>query len=117
MAWNPAGTQIATGNLDGTLRLFDAATLAPIGDPVRTGNDDTSAVAWNPAGTQIATGNVDGTMRLFDAATQAPIGDPVRTGNSRHAGGGVEPGRHPDRHRQRRRHAAPVRRRHPGTDR
>ena len=29
VAWNPAGTQIATGNFDGTLRLFDAATGAP----------------------------------------------------------------------------------------
>ncbi len=29
VAWNPAGTQIATGNGDGTLRLFDATTQAP----------------------------------------------------------------------------------------
>ncbi len=76
----------------------------------------TSAVAWNPAGTQIATGNDDGTLRLFDATTQAPDRRPrYDTGDFGHVGGGVEPGRHPDRHRQRRRHAAAVRCHHPGT--
>ena len=63
------------------MQLFDATTLAPVGDPVRTGTNETSAVAWNPAGTQIATGNTD-TLRLFDASSLAPIGEPVHTGAS-----------------------------------
>ena len=65
VAWSPDGTIIATGNTDGTMRLFDAISGDPIGDPIDTGDDSTSAVAWSPDGTIIATGNRDGTMRLL----------------------------------------------------
>ncbi len=51
----------------------------PIGDPVDTGDDATSAVAWNPAGTQIATGNGDGTLRLFYSWTESAACAYLRT--------------------------------------
>jgi WD40 repeat protein len=81
VAWSPDGTVIATGNGDGTRRLFDAVGGVPVGDPIVTGDAATWAVAWSPDGTVIATGNVDGTMRLFDAVSSDPIGDPVVTGD------------------------------------
>ena len=68
VAWNPAGTIIATGNNDGTLRLFDAATRSPIGEPIAvSGDSPVLAVAWNPAATTIATasGVGDGDVAVF----------------------------------------------------
>ena len=80
VAWSPDGTRIATGDDDGTVRVWDAAT----GEPLRalTGHTKSvSSVAWSPDGTRIATGDDDGTVRVWDAAT----GEPVRalTGHTR----------------------------------
>ena len=51
VAWSPDGSVIATGNGDGTVRLFDAVSGDPVGDPIDTGDDATWAVAWSPEGT------------------------------------------------------------------
>ena len=83
VAWNPAGTIIATGNVDGTLRLFDAATRRPIGD-VMTRPTATPCGRWRgirrapsspPATTMARCGY--STPRLT-----TEVGDAVITGNS-----------------------------------
>jgi hypothetical protein len=48
------------------LRLFDATTLRPLGDPITSG-DFMSAFLWNPAGTIIVTGNSSGSLQFFDS--------------------------------------------------
>ena len=98
MAWNPAGTIIATGGGDGTLRLFDATTHSPTGNPIHTGSLSPVAVAWNPAGTTVATLYLEGTLALFDATNHGPIG--FAGARQLHIGDGLEPGGHDHRHRQ-----------------
>ena len=82
VAWNPAGTIIATGNDDGTLLLFDETTHSPIGGAKIADGNSVWAVAWNPEGTVIAAGNDDATLRLLDASSRTEIGDAATTGNS-----------------------------------
>ena len=61
---------------DGTARLWDAATEAPIGQPMRHDAEVHSAV-FSPDGARVLTASVDQTARLWDAATGALIGKPM----------------------------------------
>jgi WD40 repeat protein len=77
VAYSPDGTRIAAGSPDHTVRLWDAATGAPVEQALRHDHAVTS-VAFSPDGTRIATGSADKTVRLWDAKTGQPIGQPLR---------------------------------------
>ena len=76
-AFSPDGTRIVSGSTDKTVRLWDAATGQPIGQPLRGHDNWVTTVAFSPDGTRIASAGVDGTIRLWDAATGQPIGQPM----------------------------------------
>ena len=76
VTYNADGTRIASGSPDHTVRLWDAATGAPIGQPLHNDGAVTS-VAFSPDGTRIASGSDDGAVRLFNAGTGAPFGQPL----------------------------------------
>jgi WD40 repeat protein/transcriptional regulator with XRE-family HTH domain len=99
VAFSRDGTTLATGNADGTVRLWDVATrrqTATLAGPAGPVN----AVAFSRDGTTLATGNADGTIRLWDVATRrqiaaltgptgpvnsvafSPDGTPLATGNA-----------------------------------
>ena len=101
----PGRALLATASNDGTARLWDPAT----GDCLRTLTGHTGTVdgvAFSPDGRLLATASDDETARLWDPAT----GDHLRTltGHTTGLGGGVQPGRAPARHRQRRQDGAAV---------
>ena len=77
MAFSPDGTRIASGSDDSTVRLWDAHTGQPIGQPLTGHTDAVSSVAFSPDGTRIASGSGDDTVRLWDAHTGQPIGQPL----------------------------------------
>jgi WD40 repeat protein len=63
---------VVTRSSDRTARLWDAASGAPIGQPMRH-EGAISSFAFSPDGRRLAISD-DRTMRLWDAATGAPIG-------------------------------------------
>ena len=77
VAFSPDGTRIVSGSDDNTVRLWDAATGQPIGQPLTGHTDAVYSVAFSPDGTRIASGSRDNTVRLWDAATGQPIGQPL----------------------------------------
>jgi WD40 repeat protein len=77
VTYSPDGTRIAAGSPDHTVRLWDAATGAPV-EQVLQHDDAVTTVAFSPDGTRIATGSADKTVRLWDATTGQPIGPPLQ---------------------------------------
>jgi len=73
-ALSPDGTKVATADLEGYLRVRDAATGEPVLPPIRASATYLDSVDWNSSGSRLVTGGIDGTVRLFDASTGRQIG-------------------------------------------
>jgi WD40 repeat protein len=70
--FSPDGTRIVTGSDDKTVRLWDAGTGEPVGEPLRGHTDSVRSVSFSPDGTRIVTGSQDNTVRLWDALMSQP---------------------------------------------
>ncbi|KAG2358212.1 WD40-repeat-containing domain protein [Suillus spraguei] len=72
VSFSPDGTRIVTGSSDSTVRLWDAGTGEPVGEPLRGHTDLVLSVSFSPDGTRIVTSSQDRTVRLWDAGTRQP---------------------------------------------
>lgn len=79
VAFSPDGKRIVSGNEgNNTLRLWDAETGLPIGEPFKGHQFRVSSVAFSPDSKGIVSGSEDNTLRLWDAVTGQPIGEPLQ---------------------------------------
>ena len=74
--YSPDGKRILSWSPDKTLRLWDAATGAAIGEPLRHEGSVRGAI-YSTDGKRILSWSEDKTLRLWDAKTGAAIGEPL----------------------------------------
>lgn len=68
VAWSPDGTRLASSSIDGTARIWDAATGAELLVlAIRT--HPATPICWSPDGTRLAISGDTGFVRVCDAAT------------------------------------------------
>ena len=70
--FNHDGLLLATGSKDGTIRLWNTATGAQVGEPIRGHDGWVTSIAFNPDGSLLASTGVDGAVRLWNVATHQP---------------------------------------------
>jgi WD40 repeat protein len=90
-SFSPDGRRIVTASLDKTLRLWDAATGKPIGEPLRGHQEAVYVASFSPDGGRIVSASQDRTARLWDAATGMPIGEPFKGHQARVFGASFSP--------------------------
>jgi len=73
ITFSPDGRRVASGGLDGRVRLFDAETGNPIGAPWVAHARAVTAIGFSPDGRQVASGSTDGTVRVWDAQSGRPL--------------------------------------------
>ncbi|KAH7317519.1 WD40-repeat-containing domain protein [Rhizoctonia solani] len=70
LAISPDGLRAIFGHPDGSLRLLDGQTYAPVGEPLFGHTDSVTSIVFSPNGNFIASGSYDTMIRVWDTAKQ-----------------------------------------------
>ena len=74
----PRRQAVAAGGFNYEVRVWDAATGEPVGQPMTGRTGSVWSVAYSPDGKRIASASDDFTVRLWDTDTGQPVGGPLR---------------------------------------
>ena len=85
MVFSPDGHRLATANNDNTVRLWNADTGQPVGEPLKGHTGPVRAAVFSPDGHRLASGGDDGTVRLWNVDTGQRIGEPLKGQTDRRA--------------------------------
>ena len=77
VAFSPDGARILIGQGNGIVRVWDTATLKPIGTPLQQHRPGIRTAAFSNDGTRALTGSDDGTAVLWDLTKHQVIGAPL----------------------------------------
>jgi WD40 repeat protein len=66
LSWNPIGTQIASIDANGNVRIRDAIT-GTVNYTLDNGTANAYSIAWSPDGTRLAAGNSDNMIQIWSA--------------------------------------------------
>jgi|GEM_PF-279912 len=92
LAFNPAGDVLATGDMDGSARLWNLQTDQEIGPPItvsQAGVDSLADVVFTRGGSIMITADRDNAVRLWDVATLQEIGPPITVSDSPNGVAGI----------------------------
>lgn len=65
VAFSPDGRRIVSGSADSTVRLWEAGSETPVGEPMAGHWDAVNSVAFSPDGLRVMSGSRDSTMRSW----------------------------------------------------
>jgi WD40 repeat protein len=74
VVFSPDGKMLASGVEDGSVQLWDRATLKPLGNALEGESDEVTSLAFRPDGKMLVSGAKDGMLRWWDVATRKPLG-------------------------------------------
>jgi len=79
-AFDAEGSRLATGSVDGRVRLWNAGANAPLGPAVAAHAGAVTSLAFNASESVLASGGADGVVRLWKAGTLEAINRPLQVG-------------------------------------
>ncbi|MES2924508.1 MAG: protein kinase [Verrucomicrobiota bacterium] len=79
--FSPDGQRVVTVSKHETVRIWDAATGQPVGEPMLHGAYRVTSAHFSPDGRRVVTASYDKSARIWDVDTQHSVGKPMFHGN------------------------------------